>query len=80
MGRFHFSIDLLLVDKYTEVAKGGAGMIDLGIFALIMWVGCFITVAVDSVLRGISPRFWRVAALFGGPFALLAYGIVRSKN
>ena len=43
-------------------------------------LGCFVVVAVDSVLRGISPVFWRLAALFGGPFALLAYGIVRTQT
>ena len=55
-------------------------MVDLGILALIMWAGCFVIVAVDSSLRGISPVFWRSAALFGGPFALLAYGIVRTHT
>lgn len=50
---------------------------DLGTLIIIIWVGCFILVAVDSVMRGISPVFWRLAALFGGPFALLAYGLVR---
>ncbi len=54
-------------------------MIDLGFVAGFVWLGCFILVAVDSVLRGISPVFWRLAALFGGPFALLAYGIVRTQ-
>ncbi len=34
-------------------------------------------VAVDSVLRAVSPVFWRLTALVGGPFVLLAYGIVR---
>ncbi len=45
-----------------------------------IWVGCFIVVAVDSAVRGISPVFWRLAALFGGPFALMAYGIVREQS
>jgi len=54
-------------------------MIDLGILAIVMWVGCFVVVAIDSVFRGISPWFWRIAALFGGPFALLAYGLVRTQ-
>ena len=54
-------------------------MIDLGILAIIVWVGCFLVVAIDSAFRGISPVFWRLAALFGGPFALLAYGIVREQ-
>ncbi|MFC2020197.1 hypothetical protein ACFLU1_00145 [Chloroflexota bacterium] len=53
---------------------------DLGILAVIIWVGCFIIVAIDSAARGISPVFWRLAALFGGPFALLAYGLVREKS
>ncbi len=48
--------------------------------AVGIWLGCFIVVAVDSALRGISPWFWRVAALFGGPFALLAYGLVRERS
>ena len=50
------------------------------VFAIIVWLGCFILVAVDSAFRRISPVFWRLAALFGGPFALLAYGIVRSQQ
>lgn len=55
-------------------------MIDLGLVAVFVWLGCFVVVAVDSVLRGISPVFWRLAALFGGPFALLAYGLVRTQT
>jgi len=53
---------------------------DLGILAIIIWLGCFLVVAVDSAFRGISPWFWRLAALVGGPFALLAYGIVRGMG
>ena len=45
-----------------------------------VWVGCFVVVAVDSAYRRISPVFWRLAALFGGPFALLAYALVRERN
>ena len=45
--------------------------------AIGIWVGCFLVVAVDSAFRRISPWFWRLAALVGGPFALLAYGLVR---
>jgi len=45
-----------------------------------VWVGCFLVVAVDSAFRGISPVFWRLAALVGGPFALLAYGLVRERG
>ncbi len=45
-----------------------------------IWVGCFLVVAVDSAFRGVSSWFWRLAALFGGPFALLAYGLVREKG
>ena len=48
--------------------------------AIGIWLGCFIVVAVDSAFRGISPWFWRLAALVGGPFALLAYGLVREKG
>jgi len=50
---------------------------DLGILVIIVWLGCFLLVAVDSVLCKVSPVFWRLAALVGGPFGLLAYGIVR---
>ncbi len=45
-----------------------------------IWLGCFLVVAVDSAMRGISPWFWRLAALVGGPFALVAYGLVREKD
>ncbi len=55
-------------------------MTDLGILTIIIWVGSFVVVAVDSVFRGISPVFWRLAALFGGPFVLLAYSLVREKG
>ena len=55
-------------------------MEDWSILFLIVWLGCFLVVAIDSAYRKISPFFWRVAALFGGPFALLAYGIVREKQ
>jgi len=47
--------------------------------AIGVWVGCFLVVAVDSAFRGLSPWFWRLAALVGGPFTLLAYGIVRTQ-
>ena len=47
--------------------------------AIGIWVGSFLVVAVDSAYRRISPVFWRLAALFGGPFALLAYGLIREK-
>jgi len=53
---------------------------DLVILAICIWVGCFLVVAVDSAFRGISPWFWRLATLFGGPFALLAYGLVREQR
>ena len=55
-------------------------MIDIGILAIFIWLGSFLVVAVDSAFRGISPVFWRLAALVGGPFALLAYGVVREKG
>ena len=45
-----------------------------------IWLGCFLVVAVDSAYRHISPVFWRLAALFGGPFTLLAYSLVREKD
>ena len=47
---------------------------------IIVWMGSFAVVAVDSVMRGISPVFWRLAALVGGPFALLAYSLVREQR
>ncbi len=50
---------------------------DLGILVIFIWLACFLVVAIDSAFRGISPVFWRLAALVGGPFTLLAYGIVR---
>lgn len=50
---------------------------DLDIFVIVVWVACFAVVSVDSQVQGISPWFWRVAGLFGGPFALLSYGIAR---
>ncbi len=53
---------------------------DLFTLAIIIWVGCFLVVAIDSAFRRISPWFWRLAALFGGPFALLAYGLVRERG
>ena len=50
---------------------------DLSILAMFFWLGSFLLVAVDSAMRNISPVFWRLAALVGGPFALLAYALVR---
>ncbi len=50
---------------------------DFGIFAIVVWVACFVVVSIDSQVQGISPVFWRVAGLFAGPFALVAYGIAR---
>ena len=50
---------------------------DFGILVIGIWLACFLLVAVDSELRGISPVFWRLATLVGGPFALIAYGLVR---
>ena len=47
------------------------------ILGTIMWVGCFLLVSIDSAYQRISPVFWRLASLFGGPFALVAYGVVR---
>ena len=46
---------------------------------VVIWVGCFLLVAIDSAMRGISPVFWRLAALVGGPFALLAYALIRER-
>jgi drug/metabolite transporter (DMT)-like permease len=53
---------------------------DFYILITVIWVGCFIVVAVDSAYRRISPVFWRMATLFGGPFALLAYSLVRERS
>ena len=52
---------------------------DLNIIFVFVWMGCFLVVSIDSAIRRISPVFWRLAGLFGGPFALLAYGLVREK-
>jgi hypothetical protein len=49
------------------------------ITVVIIWAGSFVVVAIDSVMQAISPWFWRFAGLFGGPFALLAYGLIRAK-
>ena len=45
----------------------------------IVWFGCFVLVTIDSGWRKISPVFWCLASLFGGPFALLSYGLVRER-
>lgn len=50
------------------------------IMAVVIWVGCFLVVSIDSAYSKISPVFWRLAALFGGPFALLAYGLIRERR
>jgi len=55
-------------------------MIDWSVLASIAWTGSFAVVAADSAARGISPWFWRLASLFGGPLALAAYGIVRETR
>ena len=52
----------------------------LYVLTSIIWVGCFLVVAIDSTYRRISPVFWRLAALFGGPFVLLAYSLVRERG
>ena len=54
-------------------------MVDLGFMALAVWLGCFVLIAVDSAVMNISPWFWRAAGLLGGPFALVAYGIIRER-
>ena len=53
---------------------------DLSRLVEIMWFGCFVLVTIDSGWRKISPVFWFLASLVGGPFALLAYGIVRERR
>ena len=50
---------------------------DLGYLIIVIWVGCFLVVAIDSAFMKISPVFWRLAALFGGPLTLFAYGLAR---
>lgn len=55
-------------------------MIDLSIAAVVVWLGSFLVVAVDSAARGISPWFWRAASLFGGPLILVAYVFVRESS
>jgi hypothetical protein len=55
-------------------------MEDWSILFLVVWLGCFVVISIDSAYKKISPFFWRVAALFGGPFALIAYGVVREKQ
>lgn len=52
---------------------------DFTILIIIIWVASFTVVAVDSAFRKISPVFWRLAALAGGPFVLLAYSLIRTK-
>ena len=56
---------------------GGSRMVDLGVMAIVIWVGSFAVVSIDSAMRRTSSWFWRAASLFGGPFALIAYGTVR---
>lgn len=50
------------------------------ITVIVIWAGSFVVVAVDSVMRGISPWFWRFAGLFGGPLTLLAYSLIRENT
>lgn len=53
---------------------------ELAHFFPAVWVGCFVVVAVDAGWQKINPVFWWLAGLVGGPFALLAYGLVREKR
>jgi hypothetical protein len=55
-------------------------VIDLAALSIIIWVGCFAVVSIDSAQRGTGSWFWRAASLFGGPFALVAYGIAREMS
>jgi len=52
-------------------------MIDLGILVIAIWLSYSVLVAIDLARHGLSPVFWRLSGLVGGPFALLAYGIAR---
>ena len=36
---------------------------DLSFIVIFIWLGCFILVAVDSAIRGVSSVFWRLAGL-----------------
>jgi len=53
---------------------------DLTRIVEIVWFGCFVLVTVDSGWRKINPVFWCLASLVSGPFALLAYGIIRDRH
>ena len=44
------------------------------------WFGSFLLISIDSAIQKIGPVFWRLAGLFGGPFALIAYGIAREQS
>jgi hypothetical protein len=50
------------------------------ITTIVIWAGSFAVVTIDAVMQGISPWFWRFAGLFGGPFALLAYCLIRERG
>jgi hypothetical protein len=54
--------------------------VDLVNLIMAIWGGCFVVVTVDSGWRRTSSVFWCLASLVGGPFALMAYGIVREKR
>ena len=53
---------------------------DISYLIIFIWVGSFLVVSIDSAYKRISPVFWRLASLFGGPLALLAYGLVRETG
>ena len=52
-------------------------MIDVCIFVIAIWLSYSVLVAIDLARHGLSPVFWRLSGLVGGPFNLLAYGIAR---
>jgi len=52
-------------------------MIDVGILVIAISLSYSILVAIDLAGHGLSPVFWRLYGLVGGPFTLLAYSIAR---
>ena len=47
------------------------------IVVVIVWIAAIIWVSLDAGKRQISPVFWTIATLVGGPIDLVGYGIVR---
>ena len=53
---------------------------ELSDFFPVVWACCFVLVTIDSGWKKINPVFWCLAGLVSGPFAMLAYGLVREKR